>query len=358
MTGTTRNAVRSRDKIQVARRKKAEPPENHERWLVSYADFITLLFAFFVVMFASSQADHGRAQQVSESVKEAFEENRMSAMIAAVLGGAVDRNGTGNAQMQGPGGTETDDAEREVEEKRDPPELAELLPSLEVLSEELGAEIANGEIQISMTSRGLVISFAQAALFPSGDAEIAPGSFGGLEKVAAAIARIPNPVRLEGHTDSRPINTSRYRSNWELSAARSIALLEILNNRFGVQRGRLSVAGYADTAPVASNDTEEGRGRNRRVDLVVLNEQGMMGEPLKYGDGVLTGDVQNGNVQNGNVQNGDVRIQASAPINTAQNRAPGLQQPSASVPLELVEEGAAPTTGSSPPPVATAPQAP
>jgi chemotaxis protein MotB len=102
-----------------------------------------------------------------------------------------------------------------------------------------------------------------------------------LEKVAAAIAKIPNPVRLEGHTDSRPIKTARFRSNWELSAARSIAILELLATRFNVPRTRLSIAGYADTAPVASNETEEGRGRNRRADIVILNEQGVMAEPVK-----------------------------------------------------------------------------
>ena len=111
---------------------------------------------------------------------------------------------------------------------------------------------------------------------------ISPDAYDGLEKVAAAITKMPNPVRLEGHTDSTPISTPRFHSNWELSAARSIALLELLSDKFGVPRERLSIAGYADTAPVASNDTEEGRARNRRVDIVILNEQGMMGEPEKH----------------------------------------------------------------------------
>src|SRR5262249_4035138 len=103
----------------------------------------------------------------------------------------------------------------------------------------------------------------------------------GLEKIAVAIAKIPNPVRLEGHTDSVPISTPRFHSNWELSAARSIALLEFLSGRFGVPRNRMSVAGDAGTAPRDSTDTEGGRGANRRVDIVVLNEQGSLGEPLK-----------------------------------------------------------------------------
>jgi chemotaxis protein MotB len=258
------------------RKKKPEGHVNHERWLVSYADFITLLFAFFVVMFASSQTDKARAQQVSDAVKKALEGDHLSAMLAAVLRGAPDAKGKAGAMVRGPGGVN-----RPTDERKDQ-KLAELLPSLKVLSEELKAEIAAGRIQIDMQSRGLVISFTQAALFPSGEDVISPDAYDGLEKVAAAITKIPNPVRLEGHTDSVPINTPRFRSNWVLSAARSIAVLELMAGKFGMPYNRMSIAAYADTAPVASNETEEGRARNRRVDIVILNEQGVMGEPEKF----------------------------------------------------------------------------
>jgi chemotaxis protein MotB len=254
-------------------RKREKQHENHERWLVSYADFITLLFAFFVVMFASSQADKGKAQQVSESVKKALEGDHMPAVLAAILGGTVGDKGRGNAMQHGPGGT--------VKAAEEKPAVAELVPSLKILSEELKAEIESGQIEVSMQTRGLVVSFTQAALFPSGEDVISPEAYSGLEKVAGAINKIPNPVRLEGHTDSVPIRTARFRSNWELSAARSIALLELLSTRFGVPRTRMSIAGYAESAPVASNDTEVGRARNRRADIVILNEQGIMGEPVK-----------------------------------------------------------------------------
>jgi chemotaxis protein MotB len=259
----------------MARRKKTPAHENHERWLVSYADFITLLFAFFVVMFATSQTDKGKAQQVSDSVKRALDGEKMSTVIAAILGGTVTDTGKGNAMMHGPGGVQKP-ADDKKEQK-----LAELVPSLKVLTEELKKEIESGQIQISMQQRGLVVSFTQAALFPSGEDVISPNALDGLQKVASAISKIPNPVRLEGHTDSVPIRTPRFRSNWELSAARSIALMELLSFRFGVPQERLSIAGYADTAPIASNDTEEGRARNRRVDIVLLNEQGVIGEPQK-----------------------------------------------------------------------------
>jgi chemotaxis protein MotB len=262
----------------MARKKKHPEHENHERWLVSYADFITLLFAFFVVMFATSQTDKGKAQQVSDSVKRALEGDKMTQVVAAILGGTVTDTGKGNAMMRGPGGARQS---AETADKKDE-KLAELLPSLKALSEELKKEIDAGRIQINMQARGLVISFNQAALFAPGEDVISPEAYEGLERVAAAIAKMPNPVRLEGHTDSTPINTARFHSNWELSAARSIAILELLTRKFSVPRGRLSIAGYADTAPVASNGTEEGRARNRRADIVILNEQGVLAEPAKH----------------------------------------------------------------------------
>lgn len=262
----------------MARKKKTPEAENHERWLVSYADFITLLFAFFVVMFATSQTDKAKAQQVSESVKRALDGEKMTTVLAAILGGTVNDRGKGNAMMRGPGGVQKQVPEKPEDKKE---KLAELVPSLKILSEELKKEIESGRIEISMQPRGLVVSFAQAALFPSGEDVISPDAYEGLEKVAAAINRLPNPVRLEGHTDSIPIRTPRFRSNWELSAARSIALMAILTEKYGVPADRLSIAGYADTAPIASNETEAGRARNRRVDIVVLNEQGVIAEPQK-----------------------------------------------------------------------------
>lgn len=256
-------------------RKKAESHENHDRWLVSYADFITLLFAFFVVMFASSQTDKAKTQAVSDSVQKALSGESFDSVVKVLLGGAIDVKGPGNAQMKGPGGgkkeTKVDDVKRDRQ-------IAELLPSLEVLTKELGSEIRAGKLQINMGARGLIISFRQAALFPSGEDEIAKDFYPGIQKIANAIKQVPNPVRLEGHTDSVPIHNSRFKSNWDLSAARSIALLELFVSS-GLPQERLSIAGYADTAPVESNDTEEGRQRNRRVDMVILNETGVQGEP-------------------------------------------------------------------------------
>jgi|SRR5579871_3485208 len=257
-------------------RKKQPEHANHERWLVSYADFITLLFAFFVVMFATSQTDKVKAQQVSDSVKKALEGKSVAAVVATLLGGTVDNKGQGNAQSRGPGGSKV----AKVERPKDPSaRVVELLPSFEVLTKELQEEIKSGKLRINMTPRGLVISFEQAALFHSGEDEILPEAYPTIAKIAAAMNRIPNPARLEGHTDSVPIHNSRFRSNWELSAARSIALMELLTGTFEVDRYKLSIAGYAETAPADTNDTAEGRAHNRRVDVAILNETGIQGEP-------------------------------------------------------------------------------
>ncbi len=244
--------------------------------MVSYADFITLLFAFFVVMFAASQADKGKAKQVSAAVKQAFEESYFSAARAAILGGTVDDRGKGSAQMKGPGGTQKMVPPTESKDK-----MVELLPSLKRLNEELKEDIAAGRIQISMQPRGLVVSLKQAAFFPSGEETIPPERYPSLEKVAAVIKKLPNPVRLEGHTDAVPIHNARFASNWDLSAARSITMLTLFSSRFGVPTDQMAISGYAETKPIDSNETDEGRARNRRVDILIMNELGLLSEPQR-----------------------------------------------------------------------------
>ncbi len=253
----------------MARRKKHPEHENHERWLVSYADFITLLFAFFVVMFASSQVDKAKAKQFSESVTVALETGGSSglpAKLAMILGGTVDDIGPGNALMRGPGGAQR------VDHDSPPEEVLELIPSLQRLSIQLQEEIAAGKLEVSLEPRGLVISLRQAIFFPSGEDVIDPRTYPIVEKIAALLNSQPNRIRMEGHTDSVPIHTARFASNWELSTARAIAMLRLLADRYGVDDSRLAVAGYADTSPVAPNDTDEGRARNRRVDIVISSE--------------------------------------------------------------------------------------
>jgi chemotaxis protein MotB len=249
-------------------RKKQAAPENHERWLVSYADFITLLFAFFVVMFASSQTDKARARAVSEAVEKALEEGHtmgVSPAVAKILGGTVDDKGQGNAQMKGPGGAQK--AAKEAPQES----LAELLPSLKKLSADLEQEIKAGKLEVRLEPRGLVISLRQSAFFPSGEDSVESDTMPIIKKLADLIGSVPNPIQIEGHTDAIPIHNARFKSNWELSSARAIAVLDVLGDKFQLDRNRFAVVGRADTTPVDSNETVEGRARNRRVDVVIVN---------------------------------------------------------------------------------------
>ena len=252
----------------MARKKKPAEHENHERWLVSYADFITLLFAFFVVMFASSQTDKAKAKQVSESVQQAFANGAslgITPAVAKILGGTVDDKGQGNAMMKGPGGAQR------ANKDSPPDQVVELMPSLQRLSVELAQEVKAGKLQVNLEPRGLVISLRQAVFFPSGTDATDPKTYPIVEKLAKVLNEIPNPIRLEGHADAVPIHNERFRSNWDLSAARSIAMLDLFTSRFGVKRERLAITAYAETNPVDSNETPEGRAKNRRVDVVILN---------------------------------------------------------------------------------------
>ncbi len=221
-----------------------------DRWLVSYADFITLMFGFFVVMYSVAQFDHAKPKDVSESVKRAF------------------------------GGRETPARQKQAATVSLPPKLeartnepgtrAALAPSYADLKQQLQREIAEGKMQVTMDARGIVISLHEKSFFPSGGDGIYPSAFASMAKVAVVIRSVPNPVLLEGHTDSVPIHNQRFRSNWDLSAARSIAVLQFFESRYGIAPQRFAVAGYADNLPVAGNDSDEGRSKNRRVDIVIV----------------------------------------------------------------------------------------
>jgi chemotaxis protein MotB len=257
------------------RARKPAVHENHERWLVSYADFITLLFAFFVVMFASTQSDKNKAREVSDSVREALEHGQFSSAISTVLG-----RGKHDAHKEP---LQTDPVSQS--ENLHPPEPPrsthppDLTKSLATLQDGLDFELKSGKVELKLEGRGLVISMREAAFFASGDDSVAPGSFPIMVKIAAVIRDLPQPLRFEGHTDSIPVHNPRFRSNWELSAARAIAMMELLRQSFQIPADRMAVVGYAENAPADTNSTEEGRAHNRRVDLVVLSAEAMKSEP-------------------------------------------------------------------------------
>lgn len=236
-------------------RNRSAPRASHDRWLVSYADFITLLFALFVVLFATGRADRGSAKRISESVRTALEHGGLPTAIRQALAkpGRPARPSPATA-------------------------AAALEPSRQFLARELAPELASGKVQVSMEARGLVISLKEAAFFPSGESTVYPRAYPTIRKLARAMCTLPNAVRLEGHTDTVPIHNSRFHSNWDLSAARAIAVLDLLRARFGLSGTRFAIAGYADTLPLETNKTPAGRARNRRVDIVILNEPNLSAE--------------------------------------------------------------------------------
>jgi chemotaxis protein MotB len=247
----------------VSRKKKHEHV-NHERWLVSYADFITLLFAFFVVLFASSQSDRKKQMEVAAAMQTAFTplgsfeaHSRTPPLDTAPSSSLVTHPAA--LAMPFPQAGQLN-PEQEMKEK-----LAKLV-------RDAGRKLPPGSLTTRMTPDGLAISLHEIGFFPSGSAEIRRESIPVLEALAAIVPDAP--VRVEGHTDNVPIHTSRFQSNWELSTARASAIARLLLERGTMHPANLAAAGYAEFHPIASNRTEEGRSQNRRVDLILLRDRG------------------------------------------------------------------------------------
>jgi chemotaxis protein MotB len=254
----------------LRRRKKHVAHVNHERWIVSYADFVTLLFAFFVVMFATANADRGKAGVVAAAVRAALNESKSTPSM---------KTGHGHSSRDMLTGNKTGTGARVEDPARLARTASELLPSMQLLEHELKGEIQKGTVELRMDERGLTVSFKQAAFFDSGSDLLKNSALETVAKVGGALRKVPNAVRLEGHTDNVPISNGKFENNWALSAGRAVAVLNVLTGKFAVPRERLAVGGFADVVPIASNDTEEGRARNRRVDVVILSEYGRLHEP-------------------------------------------------------------------------------
>jgi chemotaxis protein MotB len=252
----------------MASKKRKSTHSNHERWMVSYADFVTLLFALFVVMFATANSDRAKAGVVSAAIRAALHETKP----VTGTGGLSDIAGEPRFKQSSSLGFDENS-------KQMARTMKQLLPSMQLLERELKPEIDKGNVEVHMATRGLTISLKQAAFFDSGSDLVKPSALPTIAKVGEALRMIPNSVRLEGHTDNVPISTGRFSSNWALSSSRAIAVLNVLTGELNIPRSRMAIGGYADVAPVASNDTEQGRARNRRVDVVILSESGISAEP-------------------------------------------------------------------------------
>lgn len=237
----------------MARRRHQEEHENHERWLVSYADFITLLFAFFVVMYSISSINEGKYKILSETLTGVF--NQPDRSIKPIPVGE-----------ERPRTTEPDRSMVDEEQTQAPED------SLKNISDSITAAfgdlIANDQLKVRGNELWIEIELSSSLLFSSGDALPSDAAFDIVEKVAKILAPYGNPVHVEGFTDNQPIRTAQFPSNWELSAARAASVVRMLAID-GVNPSRMASVGYGEFQPVADNTTSEGRAQNRRVVLVI-----------------------------------------------------------------------------------------
>jgi chemotaxis protein MotB len=249
----------------MSRRSKAHAHANHERWLVSYADFITLLFAFFVVLYASAQTDNKRIARVSAAIEGGFQQ------LAAFAG-----KGTGSVELPArPATLEKPPAPSSLAQpSHEAGPVASYSPDVNLLKRQLeqalGEEIEKHEVEMRVTPEGLVVSLREVGFFDSGEATLLPDGQKTLTRIAGILNEKGFHIRVEGHTDNKPIHTRRFKSNWELSTARATEVVSLLIEKHGFDPTLVSAAGYSEYRPIAGNDTEEGRKSNRRVDLVVV----------------------------------------------------------------------------------------
>jgi chemotaxis protein MotB len=265
------------------RRRRHEEHVNHERWAIPYGDLITLLLAFFVVMYAMSAVNEGKYRVLSQSIIEAFNGNskRLEATPShtpSVLAPVPDA---------GASSTATSSARRiELPLRRQPVPGKGEQPTVQRTggAQQHNLEQIQGEVQHALqplidkslitmrrTDSYLEIEIRTDILFPSGVARLSTSADDVLSRIGAILSPFPNPLRVEGYTDDKPINTALYPSNWELSAARAASVARLFADK-GVDPGRLGIIGWGQFRPAADNASEEGRNRNRRVLVVVLSD--------------------------------------------------------------------------------------
>ena len=238
----------------MARRAHVEEHENHERWLVSYADFITLLFSFFVVMYAISTLNEGKYKILSDSLVQAFRHDRV---VTAQTTGLAPINRTTQAPTRS--GPRVANVLRYQQEQK-------LLGIAAKITDALRALMQSGQVKLTQLPHGLAVEINASVLFAPAQATIQPEAIASLTNVAHTLADIDNVVHIEGHTDNLPIQTSLYPSNWELSGARASSVVRLFAAN-GVAPSRLQAVGFAENRPSARNATADGPPHKRRVTL-------------------------------------------------------------------------------------------
>lgn len=244
-------------------RRNQDPPKagNHERWLLTYADLITLLMIFFLIMYTISNVNSKKFAQLSNSMSQAF----LGQASGKLVGEA------GPAVITGAGATAT---------KAEMENMKKAKEQIDKFIEEQGLK---GKLTVDQEERGLVISLKEALLFRLGSADLTPAAQQIIQSVGQILISMPNQLRIEGHTDNLPIHTVQFPSNWELSTARATNVVKFLITQVGIEAAKLSATGYGEFRPIAENTNEQGRAQNRRVDIVVLKSILDVAEPGQAG---------------------------------------------------------------------------
>lgn len=238
--------------------------ENVDRWMISYADFITLLFAFFVVLYAISQVNEGKYRVLSESLTEAFDSPPRSA--EPVQEGDINRIKRDTLVELRTHSAGSDSSESPAADEQMQVNLRAMADDMQKAMQGL---INNDLVAMRRSDDWLEIEISSSVLFPSGEADFSVNADPLLKRVAKILAPFPNPINVEGFTDNLPINNDTYPSNWELSAARAASVVHLFAGA-GIDPKRMTAIGYGEYRPIADNNTEAGRAKNRRVVLAIL----------------------------------------------------------------------------------------
>lgn len=251
--------------MRPRRNRHPEEPASHERWLVSYSDFVTLLFAFFVVLFASSYRDNQKIHKLSQAIHVGFQQ-------MGAFSGGEEAHGVAYPDLPPDPSTYTP----LVHHPPPPPAPAaeasdDVMQLRRQLEGAIGQELKDHQVVMRVTPEGFVISLNELGFFDSGQAVLLPGAAGKIERIANVLSLHGLDLRVEGNSDDQPIHTAQFSSNWDLSTARAMAVMRLLVDKAGFDPKKISIAAYGQYRPVADNGTPEGRRQNRRVDLVVVS---------------------------------------------------------------------------------------
>lgn len=239
----------------MSKKKEIKVKENKERWLLTYADMITLLMVFFIVLYAMSNVDAKKYQSLAESLNDVFSGQK-----------AILNDPSTNIVNVRPSTSQNDFSEMEKQ-------LKDIIAEMGLVS----------KVQINYESEGIVLSFQDTILFNLGSANLTPEAMNIIEKVTEILAKAPLRIRVEGNTDDLPIRTAQFPSNWELSVARATSVVRVMISNPRMEPGRISILGHGEYRPAAPNDSPENRQLNRRVDIVILRggETTVPNQPIK-----------------------------------------------------------------------------